>query len=95
MAEFTIIDDVLTTEADREKCKLMNDNACKNLANAIIIRACLDYDIGFNKQGYKNFFRSDWFQILSRGCCSPELLINHLEREGVPNGEKFFTCSQF
>ena len=95
MSEFTIIDDVITTDAEREACKRMDDEACKKLANAIIIRACLDYDIGFNKQGCKNFFRSDWFTVLSRGACASETIINYLEKEGFRHGEKFFTNTQF
>lgn len=90
-----MIDDVQTTDEDRVKCRMMHDEACKKLANAIIIRACLDYNIGFNKQGCKNFFRSDWFTILSRGCCAPDALIKHLEKDGVHVGEKFFASSQF
>lgn len=92
---YSIIDDITTTDEERAQIMAIPDEACKNLANAIIIRACLDYNIGFNKQGVKNFFKSDWFTILSRGAVPVDTLINHLEKEGVKCGEKFFASAKF
>lgn len=52
-----------------------------NLANAIIIRACEDYnsrDYQYRLFALEKFFRSEYANILMRGCCNPDKLINHL-----------------
>lgn len=52
-----------------------------NLANAIIIRACEDYntrDYQYRLFVLEKFFRSEYANILMRGCCNPDKLINHL-----------------
>lgn len=56
-----------------------------NLANAIIIRACDDYksrDYQYRRFPIEKFLKSDYANILMRGCCSPDKIINYLS-EGV------------
>ena len=52
-----------------------------NLANAIIIRACDDYksrDYQYRRFPIEKFLKSDYANILMRGCCSPDKIINYL-----------------
>lgn len=66
------------------------------LANAIIIQACKDYKALYYKKRTKKymhllaesdffklekFFRSEWFDFLSRTCIDGETLIKHLQEE--------------
>lgn len=52
-----------------------------NLANAIIIRACDDYksrDYQYRRFPIEKFLKSEYANLLMRGCCNPDKLINHL-----------------
>ena len=54
-----------------------------DLANAIIERAVLDYTdkhaTYYERNQIEQFFRSEYFLMLSRGCVSPESIIKHLK----------------
>lgn len=66
-----------------------NIEAYKNLANAIIIKACEDYKTGnITDYSFKRFCRSGWFRILTK--VNPEYLIKkmEIEREVYLNGKK-------
>lgn len=59
----------------------VSTDALLNLANAIIIRACDDYnskDYEYRLISLEKFFRSEYANILMRGCCNPDKLINYL-----------------
>ena len=52
-----------------------------NLANAIIVQACDDYvDTAYERERnyIERWIRSSDFDLYSRSCVAPELLINHL-----------------
>lgn len=52
-----------------------------NLANAIIIRACDDYksrDYQYRRFPIEKFLKSEYANLLMRGCCSPDKIINYL-----------------
>ena len=66
-----------------------NIESYKNLANAIIIRACEDYKTGnMTDYSFKYFCMSSWFRILTK--VNPEYLIEKMkiEREEYLNGKK-------
>ena len=68
----------------------MYDNNIKMLANAVVIRACMDYaDDVSCRDSVERFLYSEWFQLLTRGCCDPGALVKHL-REVVNNGKTFY-----
>ena len=51
------------------------------LANAIIIRACDDYksrDYQYRRFPIEKFLKSEYANLLMRGCCSPDKIINYL-----------------
>lgn len=53
-----------------------------NLANAIIVQACDDYvDNAYERERnyIERWIRSSDFDLYSRSCVAPELLINHLQ----------------
>lgn len=52
-----------------------------NLANAIIIRACDDYkskEYQFRRFPIEKFLKSEYANLLLRGCCSQDKIINYL-----------------
>lgn len=52
-----------------------------NLANAIIIRACDDYkskEYQFRRFPIEKFLKSEYANLLMRGCCSQDKIINYL-----------------
>lgn len=52
-----------------------------NLANAIIIRACDDYksrDYQSRRFPIEKFLKSEYANLLMRGCCSQDKIINYL-----------------
>lgn len=52
-----------------------------NLANAIIVRACEDYkskEYQFRRFSIEKFLKSEYANLLMRGCCSQDKIINYL-----------------
>ena len=73
----------------------MYDENIKLLANAVILRACIDYERSPGERyGLEMFFRSDWFNLLSRGSCDPERLISFL-KGAIKNGTKIYGAEKF
>ncbi len=72
-----------------EKAKFVNeyigrDEALKELANAVITQAVLDWkrDRGRRAES-EEFFRSGWCDTLARGACSGRDVLRHLRRRKV------------
>ena len=64
-----------------EKKEIVSIDGLYNLADAIIIRACDDYnakDITIREYDIEKFLRSDWALVLMRGCCNADKIIDHL-----------------
>ena len=70
---------------------ITEEDAYKGLANAIILRACEDYQDPWRRGFCQEFFRSEWFMLLSRGCVKGETIIQFLEKENSEHGEKIYT----
>lgn len=70
---------------------ITEEDAYKGLANAIILRACEDYQDPWRREFCREFFMSEWFMLLSRGCTNGETVIQFLEKEKFAHGKKFFT----
>lgn len=63
------------------RVELLSRSGLLNLANAIIIQACDDYvdaDFERDRPFIEKWIRSGDFDVYSRSCVSPDLLINHL-----------------
>lgn len=73
----------MATQYDRLKeARSLNLDGCKRLANAIIIKAIEDYKTGaIGMQEFSRFINSGYFQILSRGCVSPDAIMKEVLQE--------------
>lgn len=65
------------------KTEIVYKESLLNLANAIIEQAVFDYKDDhcskYDEHQIEQFFLSDYFIMLSRGCVSPDSIIKHLK----------------
>lgn len=74
---------------------MFDNEGLKRLANAVVIRACMDYNNDKSSRlEIERFIRSEWFMILTRDCCDPDLLICKLQ-EVASRGKKIQYAQDF
>ena len=82
-------DDFITVQNYRTgQTETVSTDGLLNLANAIIIRACDDYQLpDYRERDIERFLKSDWALILMRGYANADKIINHLREVSLSHGE--------
>lgn len=82
-------DDFITVQNYRTgQTETVSTDGLLNLANAIIIRACDDYQLSdYRERDIERFLKSDWALVLMRGCANSEKIITHLREVKLSHGE--------
>ena len=60
---------------------MVDNEGIKNLANAVILQACKDFEDNYMRFDCLVFFKSEWFNILARGAVASRAIIKYLEEK--------------
>lgn len=58
---------------------MVDNEGIKNLANAVILQACKDFEDNYMRFDCLVFFKSEWFNILARDAVASRAIIKYLE----------------